>query len=109
VRDLDVVQIGGPSENKEALVTIHVVTNTGINAGFATVRGSWTISGEGAQITCLTTPSGRCTVGSGKIPAAAFTTFTVTGVTHPTFNYNPWDNSDPEGDSNGTTITIILQ
>jgi hypothetical protein len=109
VRDLDVVQIGGISDQKEALVTIHVVTNTGLNVGYAIVRGSWTVSGEGARITCLTTASGRCTVGSGKIPAAGFSTFTVTGVTHSTYNYNPWNNSDPDGDSNGTSITIILQ
>ncbi len=109
VRDLDVVQIGGPSDQKEALVTIHVVTSTGVNAAYAIVRGGWTVSGEGAQTTCLTTPSGRCTVGSGKIPAADFTTFTVTGVIHPVYNYKPWNNSDPDGDSDGTSITIILQ
>jgi hypothetical protein len=32
-------------------------------------------------------------------------TFTITGVSKPGMTYNAGANSDPDGDSNGTTIT----
>ena len=33
-------------------------------------------------------------------------TFTVVNVTHATFTYKSADNHDPDGDSNGTAITL---
>ncbi len=33
-------------------------------------------------------------------------TFTVQDVAHPAFVYQPADNADPDGDSDGTSITV---
>jgi hypothetical protein len=107
VKDIDAYITGGRS-NMQVRVTITVAMDGGGYVGEATVTGSWTVSGPDAQFSCVTTGSGKCTIRSGKIPGEDQTTFTVTSITHPTYSYVPADNSDPDGDSDGTTITIDL-
>gem|GEM_PF-4282762 len=36
----------------------------------------------------------------------ASATFTVTGIAHTTLGYAASDNTDPDGDSDGTSITV---
>jgi serine protease AprX len=72
----------------------------------ATVSGSWSggYSGSGE---CTTGSGGRCSVSSGYIwRGNSSTTFTVDSVTHATFTYEPANNHDPDGDSDGTSITV---
>lgn len=101
LRDLDAQRLGPQG----VLVTIQVVTSGNLNLGYATVIGTWTVSGPGVTYSCETTPSGRCLVFSGDLPISQPTTFTVTTVIHPSYDYAPWRNSDVDGDSNGTSIT----
>ena len=56
----------------------------------ATVVGTWSVYGEGVEVSCLTSgPNpGACTISSGIITGAESTTFTVTDVTHAGFE---WD------------------
>jgi hypothetical protein len=51
--------------------------------------------------------NGQCAVTVKRIPGqAASVTFTVNGISHGTLAYAPGDNADPDGDSNGTVITV---
>ena len=104
VRDLDIKIIG----NREASVTITIATESDANVEGATVIGTWTAIGPDAEFSCVTTGSGKCAVSSGILSSAEQTTFRVTNITHPSLIYAPGDNSDPDGDSDGTTITIEL-
>jgi hypothetical protein len=99
--DLDAVRRGPQG----VMVTVHVVTSGNLNVGGATVIGTWTVSGTGATYSCKTWPSGTCLIFSGDLPGYQPTTFTVTSVIHPSFDYAPWNNSDSDGDSDGTSIT----
>ncbi len=85
-----------------AIVTVLVASNTGSPVQGATVSGTWRRGGTGS---CVTTATGRCTITLTGIKVSA-EQFTVTGVTHATLSYTPAANTDPDGDSNGTTITI---
>jgi hypothetical protein len=70
----------------------------------ATVSGSWSNGGTGS---CATSDGGQCTVSkSGILKKTGSTTFTVVTVTHTTLTYKAADNHDPDGDSNGTSITV---
>jgi 5-hydroxyisourate hydrolase-like protein (transthyretin family) len=68
-----------------------------------------TLSNGSAQLerTCITDSDGRCKVKSPVLgEESAFVSFTVQNVTHATLVYDPADNSDPDGDSDGTTIVV---
>jgi serine protease AprX len=71
------------------------------------VKGTWS-GGFSGTSSCTTGNTGRCTVSSGNISKkSASVTFTVTGATRSGYAYQPGSNHDPDGDSNGTAITII--
>jgi PKD repeat protein len=87
-----------------ANVTITVHNSSHSPVANATASGSWS---NGGTASCTTAASGACTVskpGLLKIPATV--TFTVVNVTHATLSYQSADNHDPDGDSNGTSITL---
>lgn len=89
-----------------AEVTILIVDNNGSPVGNATVNGNWS-NGASGSANCTTNASGTCTVSmSGIRKNVRSVDFTVTNVTHSTLTYNPAANTDPEGDSDGTTITV---
>jgi subtilisin family serine protease len=72
----------------------------------ATVSGTWSggYSGSGE---CTTGSDGRCSIESGNIwRGQSSTTFTVDDIAHASFSYEPTDNHDPDGDSDGTSITV---
>jgi len=54
---------------------------------------------------CTTNSSGQCSV-QGYQWLQNSLTFTVTDVYHVDLDYEPADNHDPDGDSNGTSITV---
>lgn len=90
-----------------AFVTITVVDSTGSPVSNATVSGSWSQGANGSS-SCTTDSSGQCTVGKPEVRKnRSSVVFTVTNVSHSTLNYNSAANSDPDGDSSGTIITVF--
>jgi hypothetical protein len=70
------------------------------------VTGAWSDGPAGA---CTTNVNGRCAVSrSGVPPTTTSLTFTVAGVAHARLTYSPADNQDPDGDSDGTSITVAM-
>jgi len=69
----------------------------------AVVTGTWN---SGAAASCTTGTTGACTITAPKIPTSATSVaFTVGNVTKAGATYTAF-NHDPDGDSNGTSITI---
>jgi hypothetical protein len=68
----------------------------------ATVSGIW---GSSTSVSCTTDASGSCstTVSVRRAPSASFS---VTNIVYTGSTYNAGDNHDPDGDSNGTMITV---
>lgn len=59
--------------------------------------------------TCQTDQTGRCNViALMTSDVASSVDFTVTDVQKPGYAYDPDNNKDPEGDSNGTTLTLNI-
>jgi hypothetical protein len=105
VGDLD--GSGTVSQNNiwEALVTI-TIHNAGEGpvAG-ATVSGSWN-AGPGGSGSCVTDIFGQCTIAKNLRGNILNVTFTVNNVSLAGATYNAGANHDPDGDSNGTVITV---
>ena len=76
----------------------------------ATVRGTFAYATGTVSASCVTIADGTCILSGSAIPKkSSSTTFTVTDVTvsDNTLAYTASDNDDPEGDSNGTSITVL--
>ncbi len=104
VGDLDGNSINnGSTWTAQVTITVHDASE-GLVAN-ATVSGSW--SGPVSQsATCTTDSSGACTVSvSGIHKRNRSVTFTVDNVTD-TLTYDSTANHDPDGDSDGTSITV---
>lgn len=100
VGDLDMVRRGSGGHIHIVTITVHDSSETPL-AGVL-VNGTW--SGGSATISsCITNSSGQCTV------LSAFTTnpltYTVNNLTSGSLTYAPGSNHDPDGDSDGTSIT----
>lgn len=105
VGDLDGISINnGSTWQAQVTITVHdgaenIVTN-------ATVTGSWS-GGTSGSDSCTTDGSGQCTVTSDSMPKRnGSATFTVDSVSHSSLTYDSSANHDPDGDSNGTSITV---
>jgi hypothetical protein len=85
-------------------VTVLVRDSSGNPVSGAAVTGGWANGASGTG-SCTTGSSGQCEVSKGGIRKSSVA-FTVTAVAHNTLSYNGSANADPDGDSNGTTITI---
>ncbi len=71
-----------------------------------TVSGNWNV-GFSPSVQCVTGSNGSCTVTTGYIWSNRLNaTFTVNNAAGP-LTYAPADNHDPDGDSNGTSITVF--
>ena len=69
-----------------------------------TVSGSWSIGGTGS---CTTDGSGQCLLSRATISRKTQSvTLTNFNVTKSPYLYRQVDNHDPDGDSNGTNITV---
>jgi serine protease AprX len=86
-----------------ATVTIAVSDDQGHAVAGATVLGTWS---PGGGASCVTGALGRCSVTVTLRRREHSTQWTVTGVTHASLTYQPGANTDPDGDSNGTAITV---
>lgn len=70
-----------------------------------TVRGLW--NGTGPEISCVTAEAGTCTVALTAIPnATRMVSFAPTGMTLNGFIYKAAGNHDPDGSSNGFSVTV---
>jgi Big-like domain-containing protein len=89
-----------------AIVTITIRNHLNAAVANATVTGTWSNGATGTS-SCTTDGSGQCSVSKAAIKnRTTSVTFTVTTVTHGSLPYLSAGNQDPDGDSNGTTITI---
>ena len=88
----------------DVTITVHDANHNPV--ANATVNGTWSDPASGSD-SCTTDASGTCTMSSAKLRSrTSSVTFTVDDVTHATLTYDPADNHDPDGDSDGTSITI---
>jgi hypothetical protein len=74
----------------------------------ATVSGSWSAGANGGA-SCETGANGRCPLVKQNVKSNVTTvTLSITGVAHAslTLIYDAAGNRDPDGDSNGTVITV---
>ncbi len=101
VKDLD--GVGTVVRNKwNVTFTITVKDANGLAVSGAVVTGKVGTT----TVTCTTATTGQCSVSVSLKTTVASATYTVTNVTATGYVYNAAGNSDPDGDSNGTTITI---
>lgn len=105
---LHVADLDGSSsragQNWDASVTIVVLDGDQNPVAEAIVSGSWS---AGSSATCTTDGSGRCTATlAGLSSRTGSVAWAVGGVGHSSLGYDPAANVDPDGDSNGTTITV---
>jgi serine protease len=87
----------------EARITIRIADT--LNRPVASARVSGLFNDGPSLFQCTTNGNGSCTVAGYQLNLSCLT-FTVTNVTHATLKYQPALNSDPDGDSNGTQITV---
>jgi len=101
VADLDA---SGVSARKlwMATVTITVLDDLGDPVANAAVTGLWR---RGPSATCVTGSDGTCSVSLDDLRRRK-TSFTVTNITHDSLSYDATANTDPDGDSDGTTIRV---
>ncbi len=106
VGDLDGSSAAAPRNRWNATVTITVHDASENPVANATVSGSWSVGGGGS---CTTDAAGQCNVTKNNIKdREASATFTVAEVTrHAGDVYDSGANHDPDGDSDGTSITIL--
>lgn len=105
VGDLDGASTSGSWYwNATVTVTVHDVNHNPV-AG-AAVSGSWDFASWNSSSQCTTNSSGRCQVGNQYLFSNS-TAFTVQSVSHASLSYQAGDNHDPDGDSNGATITVF--
>jgi hypothetical protein len=88
-----------------AIVTVLVEDPAQAPVSAATVTGTFSTGGKGTG-TCTTGSNGTCTVTKGRLRSGSVA-FTVTGVTHATRTYDSAGNRDPDGDSDGTSVTVF--
>jgi hypothetical protein len=109
VADIDGASAVQNRKTWNADVTVLVVDDSGAPVSDATLTiSSWADSGDFWDTEpCLTDASGLCSLSYASIGNSILSlTFTVDDVTHATNTYEPGANADPDGDSDGTTITV---
>ncbi len=105
VGDLDGATVKSGTSWK-ARVTITVLDANGSPVSNATVVGNWS-SGSSGTSTVTTNAQGLAVVESKLMKGSVSrVTFTVSKLTHGSLTYDGAANIDPDGDSNGTSITI---
>lgn len=106
VGDLDGTAVSA-GKNWRAEVTITVIDQDGNPVEGAGVSGDWT-GGSSGNSTGITGANGQLTVTSNNIRKKIdSTSWTVINITHGTLSYDPSLNTDPDGDSSGTSITVF--
>ena len=87
-------------------ITAHDSRHNPVNG--VTVRGLW--NGTSPEVTCVTSEAGACSVVLSSIPnATRMVSFAVTTMTLSGYVYKSFLNHDPDGSSNGFSITVKRQ
>jgi hypothetical protein len=90
--------------NASAVVTITVRDQNGNPVSGVIVSGVWT---GGFSATCTTNAAGQCSVSRNFAKKQTSLSFTVTALAKSGYAYRSAENTDPDGDSNGTVITVV--
>jgi hypothetical protein len=89
-----------------ASVTVLVEDAGGGPVANVTVTGRWS-RGYSGSAQCVTSAGGTCTLSTGSISQrTGSATFTVNDLTATGYTYSASVNTDPDGDSDGTTIVV---
>lgn len=89
-----------------ATVTVLVQDSDGLPVAFATVDATWA-GGYSGTGTCTTDATGLCQASTATVPnTKSAVTFTIATIVDSALSYDSSQNTDPDGDSDGTTITI---
>ncbi|OGT19669.1 MAG: hypothetical protein A2V90_05725 [Gammaproteobacteria bacterium RBG_16_57_12] len=105
--DRNSANIGGNRWRAFVRATVHNGSHALMSG--ALMSGSWSAGDtNGRTLSCTTDASGTCSVQSGRLNRNTnlSVTFTVNSVTKAGATYQPGSNHDPDGDSNGTSITV---
>jgi PKD repeat protein len=102
VGDLDATTTPGPKPSSILKVTVlaHDADHRPVSS--ARVTGVWSTGEAGG---CTTDGTGLCTVSTSLRGSQVGTTFTIQTLAHGAYVYQG-PNHDPDGDSNGTTVTF---
>jgi hypothetical protein len=105
VGDLDgTARTSGRDWGMVVVVTAHDANHNPV--ANTTINGNWSNGYSGAG-SCVTDATGSCSIESGNAARGRKTIiFTVGSISHPSLTYTPSSNHDPDGDSDGMTITI---
>jgi len=105
IGDLEGTSFQSRRNKWKASVDIKVQDNYCDLVDGVTVNGIWT-GGYTGSGSCIT-QEGICSVTSGDINIhKSQTKFTIQNILSPNFTYNPTENYDPDGDSDGFNITV---
>jgi hypothetical protein len=113
VVNIHVADLDGSSQSAKNLwtasVVVKVTDSTGLPVQGAHLFGTWNLSEE-AQTSCTTDSRGLCTVQSGSLAKKVKTAeFTVIDLYDASYPYEPSENVDPDGDSDGTRIVVTRE
>ena len=102
IADLD--DVSTPANGRwDATVRITVTDSDGNPVNGRVVSGTWS-NGASGDTNCTTNSNGQCDVTKANLKNnVSSVVFTVTSVSGA---YDPLQNTDPDGDSNGTTINV---
>jgi PKD repeat protein len=95
------------TQNNAWTVTITIAVHDGAEAGIAnaTVTGRWN---DGSSSTCTTNATGRCAVSKpGIAKKTRSVAWSVTSVVRTPYVYASGSNHDPDGDSDGSGMTVL--
>jgi serine protease AprX len=104
VGDLDRSSISLSATRWRARATIRVHDGDHAVLPGVVVRGRF--GPNGAALTCTTGTGGGCTLTRDLKKTKASIVFTVLGLSKASYTYIATNNHDPDGDSNGTKITV---
>jgi len=104
VGNLDgVVTSSGNNWSATVKITVHDSRHNPVNG--ASVRGLW--NGSNPEVGCLTGPAGTCSVVLSNLPnSTRMVSFAVTALTLSGYVYKSSANHDPDGSSNGFSVTV---
>ena len=106
VGDLDGSATRNRNSSWNASVTVRVHDQDDDPVANATVSGSWS-NGATGSASCTTGTVGSCVVQKSNVSKrSSGVTFTVSGLSHGSLAYSASANHDPDGDSDGTAITL---
>jgi hypothetical protein len=105
IGDLDRSAKLGKNSSWTATVTIEVHDGSHVGVQGVKLTGSW--AGLSKTGSCRTGSNGVCSISSPQLAKnITSTAFTVTAVSKSGYGYDTSANHDPDGDSNGTSITV---